>query len=350
MTAAMWLRLSPVFSDAGLAPVIGLVAGSLVSGPLIDRRGHKTGLVAGLTLLSAGLWSLDLGPASQGWLLFSSGVLGAGGGMAMLAANALISSITSGSRAAALALLNLPLPVGMLCSPVLSPVTLGYAAAAMATLSLSFAVFTPMPQPEPRNLTAPAPAGGLPIFLLALLFALYVMCEAATWNWFVQYAGAVRILDKSDAWIVLSYGMPLGLILGRAGFSRILINVAPAKVVRMASCAVAFTTALLLLARSPSASWIAAFCVGVAMSPLLPATLGAAQGAFLRKQATGMGIVFAAGWIGLAANAPAIGYIADRSSLPTAMLLLPISSVAMALLTLWARPLKSSDSQTVTTL
>jgi fucose permease len=94
----------------------------------------------------------------------------------------------------------------------------------------------------------------------------------------------------------------------------------------------AFATALLLLARSPSAAWVASFAVGIAMAPVLPTALAMAGEALPRWPAVGMGIALAAGWLGVAVSSPLIARIADRSSLPTAMLMLPALSLAMALL------------------
>jgi fucose permease len=341
MTAAMWLRLAPALSDAsasaGLAPGIGLVAGSLIGGGLIGRRSHKAALVAGLALLGAALWRLAMAPASDMWMRLASGALGLGVGMAFLAANAAVSAAASGSRATALTLLNLPLPVGVLFNPVLSAETMVRATAVLATLALAVAASTLMPPMPPMPLGASAPretgAGEKrpAISLLALLLFLFAMCEAGTWSWMVRYMGAARVLDRETAWLILSYGLPLGLIVGRAGCWRILVDVAPLRVARGASFAMAFATALLLLARSPSAAWTATFVVGVAMSPILPIALAVAG------DALGMGIVLAAGWIGLVASSPLIAWLADRSSLPAAMLLLPAVSLGMALVTMAMR-------------
>ena len=284
-------------------------------------------------LLSVALWCAAAVPPSHLWMRLCSGTLGLGGGMALLAADALIAAATSRSRAAALNLLHLMFPVGVLVNPPLSAEPLALAAAATATLALAFAAWTPMALPAP----APREGGTAPVPLLALLLFLYAICEAGTWIWLARYMDAARVLDRATAWLVLSYSLPLGLIVGRIGVSRILVNVAPLPVARIASFALAFTTALMLLARSPSASWIGGFSVGVAMAAILPTTLAMSWDALPRLPATGMAIVLAGGWIGLAASSPLIAGIADRSSLPVAMLVLPVVSLAMGALTIAAR-------------
>ena len=326
MTAAAWLRLAPGLESVGVAPGIGLVGGSLIGGWMIRRGSHKAALVAGLTLLGAALWCLAAVPAAQSWMRLASGALGLGVGMAFLAANASVRAAASGPRATALTLLNLPLPAGVLLNPILSPATMLRVAAVVATVALAAAVGMSKP---PREIGAEErrPAR----WLLALLLLLYVVCEAGTWTWLVRYMGAAHVLDGQTAWLILSYGLPLGLMVGRAGCSRILVNVAPPTVVRFAAYAMTFATALLLLARSPSASWIAAFVVGIAMAPVLPTLLAMAG------DALAMGMVLAAGWIGLVASTPLIAWIAERSSLPAAMLLLPALSLGMTLATMGMR-------------
>ena len=130
---------------------------------------------------------------------------------------------------------------------------------------------------------------------------------------------------------------------GRAGSARLLAAIPPMAVVRVAGFAMAFATALMLLARSPSASCVAAFVVGVAMAPVLPTTLAVAGEALPRRPATGMGMALAAGWLGLAASGPLIAWIASRSSLRTAMLMLPALSLAMAQVAVAMTPRKGSS-------
>ena len=342
--AAMWPGFPPaVAGGAGVAAAIGLGAGSLIAGLPAGRSGRKAALVCGLALLSAALWCLAAAPAPHAWMRLSMGALGLGAGMSLLAANALVWAAASGNRAAALNLLILPIPVGALVSPVLPPEIMTLAAAALATLALAFAAWTPMPSGAAVPLETTAVEKRPAISLLALLLFLYALCEAGTWNWLVEYWRTARVLDRQTAWLILSYGLPLGLIAGRAGSARLLAAIPPMAVVRVAGFAMAFATALMLLARSPSAACVAAFVVGVAMAPVLPTTLAAAGEALPRWPAAGMGMALAAGWLGLAASGPLIAWIASRSSLRTAMTMLPALSLAMAQVAVAMTPRKGSS-------
>jgi fucose permease len=333
MTAALWLRLPPAVPEgSAVATVAGLIAGSLIAGVMIGRSRNRAALVSGLALLAAALWCLTAAPTSVTLTRLFVGALGLGAGMAFLAANELVWAAAWGNRTAALTLLNLPLPLGVLVNPALAPEAALPASAALATLALAFAAWAPTAPPpapaEPETAAAPQPPA-LPH--LALLLFLYAACEAATWNSLAEYWRVARVLDRQTAWLIVSYGLPLGLMAGRAASTRLLAAIAPLALVRYAGFAMAFATALMLLARSPSASCVAAFVVGLAMAPVLPAVLGAAAGALPRRPALGMAIALAAAWVGVAASAPALACIAGRSSLPTAMLLLPALSLGVAL-------------------
>jgi fucose permease len=331
MAAALWLRTPPAAPEgAGAATAIGLVAGSLAAGLLIDRSRPKTALVGGLAAIAAALWCLAAAPASNAWMRLSMGALGLGAGMSFLAANALVWAAAPANRPAALTVLNLPLPVGVLLNPVLAPGIAVPATAALATLALAAAAWAPMAPSAPVPLDTAAGENRPAIPLLALALLLYAACEAGTWGWLVEYWRVARVLDRVTAWLILCYGLPLGLMAGRGASARLLGAIPPIALLRYAGFAMAFAAGLMLLARSPSASWIAASVVGLAMAPVLPTVLAAAGSALPRRPATGMGMVLAAGWLGMAFSSPLIAWIASRSSLQTAMLLLPVLALAIA--------------------
>ena len=328
VTAAMWLRVSPVMGDTAFAPAVGLVVGSLICGLLLDRWSYKAALILGLAMLSVGLWRLVLGPSSHVTLILSAGVVTAGAGMTMVAANAVILPATVLRPGSALAVLNVVLPVGMLCNPVLSPAVISYAAATLASVSLACAVLMPMP-PAAALETAPGKTAPGPAAIM-LVFLLYGLFEGTIWNQLVKFFGAIAVLDRTDSWEVLSYGVPLGLMIGRIGSARILANVAPSAVLRIGGVAMAFAAGLLLLAHSPSACWLAAFCLGITMAPALPAVLALSFRALPRRPGLGLALVVAAGALGLAASVPLVALLRERFGLPMALLLLPAAALLIA--------------------
>jgi len=339
--AAVWMSLWRAPADP-LPLCAGLAAGSLLAGWLVDRWRPKPVLVAGLLLLGAASRCLAAIPRFDAWPRLWMGALGLGAGMTLVAANALVPAAARGGRAATLNLLNLLLPVGAVFSAAFGPDPVARLATLVcAVAALGGALWTRAPAPPESAAAETRPA----IPLVALLLFLYAACEAAIWSRLVAYMSAVKVLAPETSWQILCYGLPLGLIAGRVWSARLLANVAPPRVLRFASLAMTFSTPLLLLARSPSASWIAGFLVGVAMAPVLPTTLAMASDALSRRPATGMGIALAAGALGLAASGPLIAWIASRSSLPTAMLILPVLSLGMGQVTIAMRPAAANPRQ-----
>jgi fucose permease len=359
IVAATWGNLNPTlgFSDAQIGTIamcqgLGLAVASVSVGPLIDLKGKKVALLAGLALISISLWLLPGAGGDYATVLILLGVLGLGGGIVVTGANTLVSDVGESRRASALNLLNLFFGLGGLLTPLITAELLGdvasrmcYVAAAMATLTLLINAVAPMPKPTGERGFKASEMGlvlGRPaLYLLALLLFLYVACEVGVWNWLVKYLSDVRKLDAATARHVLSLGFALGLMVGRVVASRILLNVAPLQVTLGASVAMAATTLWMLESTSPSAAWVAVFCAGLAMAPMFPTTLAMVADAFPRMTATAMGIVITCGWLGLIVSSPIIGNVANSSGLAAALLLLPGFSAALIVVNFALRPLLS---------
>jgi fucose permease len=357
VVASTWGTLSPTlgFNDAqngaiAFAQAIGLAVASVSAGPLIDLKGKKTALVAGLALICASLGFLPSAGHDYKAVLACLAILGFGGGVLVTAANALASDVNPSRRASMLNQLNLFFGLGGLLTPLITANVLGgnavgmcYLAAALGIVTLIVNISTPMPMPTGERGFKASEIGqitGRPVlYLLALMLFLYVACEVGVWNWLATYLVQVRGLDKSAALNILSLGFALGLLIGRVIASRILIRVSSQTVTLAASAGMAVTTALMLWASTPAIAWIAVFCAGLAMAPMFPTTLAIVGDVFPRMTATAMGIVITCGWIGLAVSSPIIGELANASGLQTGLLLLPAFSVGLILTNLILRPI-----------
>jgi fucose permease len=357
VVAATWGTLNPTlgFTDAQVGTIamwqsLGLVVASISVGPLIDLKGKKIALLAGLALICVSLWSLPSAGGDYMTVLVLLAVLGLGGGIVVTGANALVSDVSESRRASMLNLLNLFFGLGGLLTPLITADILGgvavrmcYVAAAMATITLVINAIAPMPKPTGergfRFSEIGSVVGRPSLYLLSLFLFLYVACEVGVWNWLARYLSEVRHLDQSTALHILSLGFALGLLIGRLVVSRILINVSALQVTLGAAVAMAITTFWMLQSTSPSAAWVAVFCAGLAMAPMFPTTLAIVGDVFPRMTATAMGIVITSGWIGLTVSSPIIGDVAKSSGLGTALLLLPAFSVAMVVVNLALRPL-----------
>ena len=359
VVAATWGNLNPRlgFTEVqngtiAMWQAIGLVVASLAVGPLIDLKGKKVALLAGLALICISLWGLPSAGGDYNTVLILLAVLGLGGGIVVTGANALVSDVSATRRGTMLNLLNLFFGLGGLLTPLITAdllhddaVRMCYVAGAMATVALIINAIAPMPKPTGERGFKASEIGlvvGRPVlYLLSLFLFLYVACEVGVWNWLVGYLTDVRKLDATTARHILSLGFALGLLIGRLVVSRLLINLSALQVTLGAAVAMAITTFWMLQSTSPSAAWVAVFCAGMAMAPMFPTTLAMVGDAFPRMTATAMGIVITCGWIGLAVSSPIIGDVAHSKGLGTALLLLPAFSAAMIVVNLGLRPLLS---------
>ncbi len=345
--AAMLGTIMPTFNltmvengNIALAQALGLVIASIAVGPIIDNRGKKTALIAGLAVVSAVLWAL---PSSTtfGERLFLIFGLGLGGGIIVTGANALASDVNEARRASTLNFLNLFFGLGGLVTPLLAANLFGgdvrqlcYFGAAIGTITLIVHIVTKMPPPNGERGFKMAELGHIlsspALYLLALFLFLYVACEVGVWNWLQTYLIS-RGIDKSKALNILSLGFALGLLIGRVVVSRILINVKPSTVTLASAGLMAVTTYLILGTTDPTIAWIGVFCAGLAMAPVFPTTLAMVADAFPKATGTAMGLVITCGWLGLAVSSPIIGSLAgkDSANLGTALLLLPAAAVVM---------------------
>jgi len=362
VVAATWGNLNPRlgFTDVqngtiAMWQAVGLVVASLAVGPLIDLKGKKVALLAGLALICISLWGLPSAGGDFNTVLILLAVLGLGGGIVVTGANALVSDVSETRRGTMLNLLNLFFGLGGLLTPLITDdllhddaVRMCYVAAAMATIALIINAITPMPKPTGERGFKASEIGlvvGRPaLYLLSLFLFLYVACEVGVWNWLVGYLTDVRKLDATTARHILSLGFALGLLIGRVVVSRLLINLSALQVTLGAAVAMAITTFWMLQSASPSAAWVAVFCAGMAMAPMFPTTLAMVGDAFPRMTATAMGIVITCGWLGLAVSSPIIGDVAHAKGLGTALLLLPAFSAAMIVVNLGLRPLLGKRS------
>jgi fucose permease len=323
------------------AYALGLTIASLAIGPILDNVGKKTGLVAGLSGITAALVGLALAEG-YGTVLASNLLMGLGGGMLVTGANVLVSDVAEEKRASTLNFLNLFFGLGGLATPflaanipALSDVrSLCLFLAAVSGLTLLLHILTAMPPPSGERGFVFSEAGALlnqpALYLLSLMLFLYVACEVGMWNWLVRYL-VTQGVAESAAQNTLSLGFALGLLVGRLVVSRILLGVSEIKVTLAASVAMTVTTFAMLQAASPVMAGVAVFLAGLAMAPVFPTTLGMVGNVFRRMTATAMGIVITSGWIGLAVSSPIIGWVANQSSLKVALLLLPAMSLLMVL-------------------
>jgi fucose permease len=333
--------------NIAMAQAVGLMIGGFFVGPLMDVQGKKIGILLGLGLIVAALLGLRTA-GGYGAVAAFMFLLGTGGGAIVTGANTLPPYIKIGDLTTdgVFNLLNLFFGLGGLLTPLIAArlfrnqsSRLLIFAASLAGLTLAVSAVTPMPGAEGQvafqaSLVTDLLARPALLALAAMLF-LYVACEVGVWNWLARHLIAQGV-SQAKALTILSLGFALGLLLGRVVVSRVLTDVSAERVLFGSGVLMAITTFFMLQSKSDTIAWVTVFMAGIAMAPVFPTTLSVVNSRFPETAATAVGIATTAGWLGLVVSSPIIGGIAgdDPKRLKTALLILPLFSIVMAVVAL----------------
>ncbi len=327
--------------NLALMNALGLVISSSMAGPMVDWRGKKSGLLAGLVVICAALMAAP-NSAGYGSLLGVYFALGIGGGTISTSVNSLASDLASERRGSALNFVNLFFGLGgvvttLAASYLLSGAMLCYLIAALAAGALLLTVLVPITKRKNEisfHLNQVSALLHNPTLLaLSLLLFLYVACEVGVWNWLKIYLISIHF-DARTAGGIVSYGFAFGMLVGRGAASRVLVHASALRVIIVSGVLIAVTTFSMLHVSSQAGVTIAVFSAGLAMAPVFPTTLSVVGAHFPKAAASAIGIAITSGWLGLAVSSPVIGAIAERGTLHSGLLLIPAFAVAMVLVAL----------------
>ena len=210
---------------AGLLP-LGILTGSVIFGPVIDRFGYKILIIAASLVTMAGLELLAFCNTAQ-MARFAIFLIGLGGGTLNGLTNALVSDISDDkSRASNLSMLGLFYTVGAIAIPLLfatlsksaTYVAIVSSAGALVLLPVIFYFFVQFPEAKFKQ--------GIPIskmasllrepFLIILSFVLFFQSglEGISNNWIPAYLEDISGVERNMAMYALT-AIILGVGAGR---------------------------------------------------------------------------------------------------------------------------------------
>jgi fucose permease len=210
---------------AGLLP-LGILLGSVIFGPIIDRFGYKSLIITASLVVMAGLELLAFCNTAQ-MARFAIFLIGLGGGILNGLTNALVSDISDHkSRASNLSILGLFYTVGAISIPLLfatlsnstTYVTIVSSAGALVLLPVIFYLFVQFPEAKFKQ--------GIPLskmasllkepFLIILSFVLFFQSglEGISNNWIPAYLEGVAGVERNMAMYALT-AIILGVGAGR---------------------------------------------------------------------------------------------------------------------------------------
>jgi fucose permease len=327
---------------------LGILGGSLVFGPAVDRRGYK-GMLAGPALLIAlGLEGIAFAP-SIAWLAGSAILVGFGGGVINGGANALVADISTGRRAAGLAYLGVFFGIGAFGVPLLlgllrhrfgdAAVVAGIGALVALVPAYYVAIRFPPPK-QPQGFPLRRAVGLLRDPVLVLLGTILFFesgMEMAVGGWTATYVNQVLALSPERALYLLSLYW-LGMTGARGVLGWLLLRVSRVAVL-LSSLGVAFAGALILIAaRTTASAGAGALLAGAGFAAVFPVILAYVGDRHERMTGTAFGVVLVMALTGGTALPYITGLLGDLIGLRASLAIVPAGLVCVALLFGIARP------------
>jgi fucose permease len=328
-------------SYLALAQGIGLAATSVWAGALMDRYGCKSGIAAGLVSSIAGLALLSHAPSLPA-ALSAMILLGIGGSLVIVGANAMVSAVSHDDRGAALNILNLFVGLGGMATPFVAANLLGEdvgrltycgIAIAFAALVLILSASTPAGTVKAGTARGRPVLGDPSLYILSAITFLYTACEFAIWNWLPKLL-TTSGMAAATALNILSLGFAGGMLGGRLLAAHVLQRQSAWAVTLACSILMGVVTLVILHIQSATAVAVLVFVAGLCMAPIFPTTIAIVGRLFEERAGTAIGFAITCGFSGLVISSPLIGFLADpsRAGMSGALHLIPICAAIIAVI------------------
>ena len=325
-----------------LLMTFGILIGSVVFGPIVDRNGYKGMLLLALALIVVGLEGIAFAP-SMAWLRVAVALIGFGGGIINGGTNALVADVSADGRTAGLSLLGVFFGVGAVGVPfalgsllgTFSYSTIIAVVGGLVAVPLALTAVTPFPAPKQPQGFPLAAAKGLvrdPVLLLmGLMLFLESGMEITVGGWTATFFKEELQIADQGALVYLSLYW-LGMMLARMALGLVLRHAAPVRV--LLSClAVAFVGALLLIAtRTASLAGLGVFLLGVGFSATFPVVLGLVGDRYAALSGTAFSIVIVMALTGGMLLPYTTGVLGATYGLRGSFVIVPVALVLLATL------------------
>lgn len=279
-----WALVDAAAGSLFAAQFAGSIAGTTVSGMLVQRAGFGASVALGLGLMAAGTGGLPL----IGWpgALLLVACYGVGLGVTIPATNLYVAEAVPGRRSAALNILNLAWAAGAVAAPpvIASMAVRGRAdaflfglSAALVALAFACGVSTrggpaaPAGGAHKKTSAGPGVAWRSPPFLaFAALFFVYVGTENALAGWVALYAQRIEISAAAASMPTVFWG---ALMLGRAVAPLSLRRAAETPLILFWLSLAAIGAGLLLRATDLTAVAVSTALCGFGLAAVFPTTI-----------------------------------------------------------------------------
>lgn len=325
----------------------GILAGSVVFGPIVDRYGYKFLLIVCTVLVFLSLEGMAF-TASFAMVQASVFVIGFGGGVLNGATNALVSDISSGGRGAGLSFLGvffglgalgMPMVLGLLSKSFSQETILAVIGAFVLLVGGFFlAIHFPVPK-QPQGFPL---ARGVSLVRNAtlLLFGCILFFESGMEgivnNWTTTLLEHEGTTGMEGALFALSCQVA-GLTLARLVLSKVFKLLSMWTVLFSGAAIVGVGTLLVIFGASYPTALIGLTLIGIGFAPVFPAILGAIGDAFAGLSGTAFSIALVIALIGNMGLNYLVGLIAHHHGIEQLPLVVLASLCCMVVLLFVAR-------------
>jgi MFS transporter, FHS family, glucose/mannose:H+ symporter len=331
--------------DAGslfLVMNLGILAGSMIFGPLVDRYGYKGLLAVCAFLVFAALQGIAHAPSLvvlQAFLF----ITGFAGGSINGGTNALVSDISGENRGAGLTFLGVFFGIGALGVPFILGTLLdrfSYEALTSfvgALILLPFLLFSFIRFPLPKHSQGFALSEGLKLtrqttlLLFGLLLFMQSGLEMTVGGWSAAFLNEEFAIGTRQAVLFLSFYW-LGLIVARLVLTWLLEHIENHIVMIFSILIAVAGSILLLLSHNPLIAVTGLFLTGIGFAAIFPLVFAYVGSIYPEYSGTAFGVILAIALLGGMAYPFIAGILAEAFSIRAAMLLVPFTLVLAGLL------------------
>jgi fucose permease len=321
---------------------LGILAGALVFGPIVDRYGYKSLLLLCTGLVILGLEGIAFAP-SFSWLRLAVLLIGLGGGVINGGTNALVSDVSEGGRAAGLSYLGACFGVGAVGVPFALGLLLARFSYTALVAATGLAVLLPLAFMAAIRFPVPKQAQGFPIlrglsllrepFLVLLGLALFLQSgmEISVGGWTATYFKEELGLDGHRGLFFLSLYW-LGMMLTRVALGALLGRISPAQALYAGIVTAFLGSWLLRAAREPGPAAAGLVLVGAGFAAAFPVVFALVGDRYASLSGTAFSIVLAMALTGGMLLPYLTGILGQAYGLRTSFLLVPAALAVQALL------------------
>jgi FHS family glucose/mannose:H+ symporter-like MFS transporter len=335
----------------GSFPLAGILAATILVGPVLDTLGAKPVLAVALALVAGTLGlmpSLGTYPA----LAVAALIYGFGGGVLNTATNALVADLSASGRGAALNVLGFSFSLGALAAPLLmSSVggTLGAASVLQVLAASTGLIVVPV---LIFRFPPPTHAGTRPVELLQVLnnpllwlFGALLLFESGSENSMFVWAGKIvagvfQTTPQRANWALVGLSAAIGM--GRL-LAAFLLRFLGSRKTMLLSTGLTVTGAVVAYtSREFPVAVLGITVIGLGLASIFPTALGVAGDRFPRNTGTVFGAIMAVALVGGTAG-PSVSSALAAEGLRNILWIPVISALAVAVLTLIVTRQRSSD-------